>query len=73
MSFQCWQIVLQDVPKNLEVDLIIVVDKNVSHLLNHLPRRLRMSLLEFWGNLVDYLSDNLDIVSDSMKMKRIIH
>ena len=59
LSFQCWQIVLQDVPKNLEVDLIIVVDKNVSHLLNQ--------------NLVDCLSDNLDIVSDSMKMKRIIH
>ena len=47
------------------------MDKDVSHLLNRSPRRVRMQLLEISSKFIDSLTYDLHIIYGRMKMQLI--
>ena len=67
------KVILDNVPKDFKINLVVIMDKDVPHFFYHLPGSVCMTLFKLFRELEYSLSYYLNIVCNSMKVQRIFN
>lgn len=69
LLLQSGEIVLDDVPEDFVVDLVVIMHQDVSHLFDDVPLCLRMFSFKFWGKFADGFAYDLDVMGNGVEME----